>query len=188
MPNIEIKVRYPDLEKARRIAQALQTQYVGVLDQTDTYFKTNTGRLKLREFGSGPAQLIPYQKSYAAAPSRSDYALMTVEDPALVKRLFGLLLGIEFVVAKHREVFLIENVRIHLDEVAGLGNFVEFEAVFTTDTHQARALETSKVERLMELFEIKASDLMTQSYVDCLSIQKPYTASAATSTSDIAPH
>ncbi|MBI3558546.1 MAG: class IV adenylate cyclase [Deltaproteobacteria bacterium] len=196
MPNIEIKVPYSDLEKARRIAREHHTEYVGVLRQTDTYFKTVAGRLKLREFGAGrPAQLIPYQKTYdAAVPMRSDYALLPVEDPAQVKRLLGALLGQEFVVDKTREVFLIENVRVHLDQVAGLGNFVEFEAVFTDDTPDARARETARIDRLMQLFGISAADLMRQSYVDCLEalarrpIQPPYNDSATTSTAEIAKH
>ncbi len=198
MPNIEIKARYRDLDKARRIARQHQTQYVGILRQTDTYFKTNAGRLKLREFGAGPAQLIPYQKAYQTSPMRSDYALLPVTNPELVKQLFGALLGIEFVVDKRREVFLVDNVRVHLDQVAGLGNFVEFEAVFTEDTPAARALETARVEQLMAVFEISAADLLDQSYVDCLMgladsealqrrpIQPPYSASAVISTRELA--
>ncbi len=138
MPNIEIKARYKDLSKARLIAQKNHTQYVGILHQIDTYFTTKLGRLKLREINGTSAELIPYVKNYGKGPMKSDYAVLLVENPTSVKSLFDSMLGIEFVVDKKREVFLIDNVRVHLDEVAGLGTFVEFEAVCQGDSHWLR--------------------------------------------------
>jgi len=63
------------------------------------------------------------------------------------------------VVEEWRRLFLVENVRIHLDEVAGLGSFVELEAVLPNG------------ERLPELADalgIRDSDLIAGSYLDLL--------------------
>lgn len=169
MSNIEIKARYSDLEKARRIASRLKADTIGMLRQVDTYFKTRSGRLKLREFGDGTAQLIPYAKDYRSGPMRSDYVLLATNQPEPVKALFDRLLGIEFVVDKRREVFLIDNVRVHLDRVEGLGNFLEFEAVVALDTAEEMARETEKVNELMREFDIAGADLIDCSYVDLLS-------------------
>ncbi len=168
MPNIEIKARCHDLKKARSIANGIQTAYLGVLHQIDTYFPTKAGRLKLREINKQSAQLIPYVKNYQAGPMQSDYALMDVDDPSLVKELFKKLLGIEFVVDKKREVFLFENVRIHLDEVAELGTFIEFEAVCSDDSEPEKLLQEGKIAKLLQRFEISADDLLDLSYVDYL--------------------
>ena len=168
MPNIEIKARYNNLENARSIAYKLQTDYLGVLHQIDTYFVTKSGRLKLREIDGEIAQLIPYSKKYRSGPMKSDYALLTVENPIQVKDLFNTLLGIEFVVDKKREVFLIGNVRVHLDEVVGLGSFVEFEAVYEDSSPEERSNQVQRVHDLMKIFEIKNEDLLDLSYVDYL--------------------
>ncbi|MGK5083307.1 class IV adenylate cyclase [Bdellovibrionota bacterium FG-1] len=168
MPNIEIKARCSDLKKARSVALKFKTDNLGVLHQVDTYFITQAGRLKLREINGTTAQLIPYLKDYQTGPMRSDYALLPVEDPNHLKALLGHLLGIEFVVDKRREVFLIENVRVHLDEVKGLGTFVEFEAVCKNDSVEEHSIQTAKVNELMQAFGIRGDDLLDLSYVDYL--------------------
>ncbi len=168
MANIEIKVRCNDLKKARATAMQIQTAYLGILHQVDTYFATKIGRLKLREINNESAQLIPYIKGYQAGPMKSDYALMSVDNPTLVKNLFDNLLGVEFVVDKKREVFLFENVRIHLDEVVNLGTFIEFEAVCANDSEQEQNQQHVKIANLMKAFEIQAADLLDLSYVDYL--------------------
>lgn len=172
MPNIEIKARYADLSKGREIANRNNAKYVGVLHQIDTYFNTAKGRLKLREIPGEGAWLIPYSKSYERRPTRSDYQLLEAQNPDAVKSLFASLVGTRFVVEKTREVFLIDNVRLHLDQVKGLGTFIEFEAVFDNDTAEVRERESRKVAELMQTFGITEADLLTSGYVDMLEIQK----------------
>jgi adenylate cyclase class 2 len=168
MKNIEIKAKCTDLSQARTRAVAIHTGYLSLLHQIDTYFITQKGRLKLRETNNKSAELIPYLKDYQSGPMKSDYAVLAVKDPDAVKSLFHTLLGTEFVVDKKREVFLFENVRIHLDEVAGLGSFIEFEAVCESDAAEEIAVQKNKVAELMKIFEVKPSDLLELSYVDYL--------------------
>jgi predicted adenylyl cyclase CyaB len=168
MPNIEIKARCQNLKKARSTAEKIQTEYLGVLRQIDTYFVTKAGRLKLREINNQSAQLIPYVKGYKAGPMKSDYALLNVDNPIILKDLLNQLLGIEFVVDKTREVFIFENVRIHLDEVAGLGTFIEFEAVCANDSQEEQKIQQNKILSLMNTFDIGTGDLLDLSYVDYL--------------------
>jgi predicted adenylyl cyclase CyaB len=80
-------------------------------------------------------------------------------------------LGALVVVEKSREVFLYHNVRIHLDEVAALGSFIEFEAVVGGATHDAAAHK--QVAWLVEQFEITAADLISESYSDMLLSRDP---------------
>ncbi len=168
MPNIEIKAACPDLKRAREIAEQIRTECLGTLHQVDTYFRTPNGRLKLREIVPGAAYLIPYVKTYERQPSKSDYALLPVENPNETKRILGQLLGVASVVEKKREVFIVGNVRIHLDDVKGLGSFIEFEAVYSVDTEESRQLERRKIEELMKTFNLSTEDLITQGYVDLL--------------------
>jgi predicted adenylyl cyclase CyaB len=76
-------------------------------------------------------------------------------------------------VKKQRELFLLGNVRIHLDRVQGLGEFLEFEAVFKKDTPRIREKEKAKVEKLIRAFEIPPEDLLKFSYRELVKRQGP---------------
>lgn len=129
----------------------------------DTYFVTRSGRLKLRESSLSGAQLIPYMRPDCTAPRRSDYALVPVDDPERVKALLTQLLGVHRIVRKEREILLVGNVRIHLDRVETLGDFIELEAVFEGDA-AAEEREHRKVHELMAALGVRPGDLLASSY------------------------
>jgi predicted adenylyl cyclase CyaB len=167
--NIEMKASLSDLGRARAIAARLATAHLGVLRQRDTYFTCSHGRLKLREIEGQGAQLIAYERADRPDAKASDYRLLQLAVQDTTRKLYDLLeaaLGIAVVVEKTREVFLYHNVRIHLDEVAGLGSFLEFEAVVgdAIDDQSAHAQLTW----LQNEFAIDAADLMSGSYSDML--------------------
>jgi predicted adenylyl cyclase CyaB len=68
------------------------------------------------------------------------------------------------VVEKHREILLYENVRIHLDQVAGLGEFLEFEAVLGEGDNAADGHR--KVDWLTQRLGISTDRLIQGSYAD----------------------
>ncbi len=164
MPNIEIKALYPDLAKARRIAKGLNAWFKGRDRQVDTYFVTRKGRFKLRESTLGGAELIPYLRPDRRGPKKCDYAVIPVQDAPKVKKLLKALLGTDEVVEKQRDIYLVGNVRVHLDQVKGLGNFLELEAVYQGDTSRKRAIEESKARKLLEIFEVPRKNLLENSY------------------------
>lgn len=164
--NIEIKVRINDLNVARNVAETVATSRLGVLEQTDTYFNCQTGRLKLREITGEPCELIWYRRPNQTGPRNSEFGLIEVEDAEAVKADLGKLLGIWRVVKKSREVFFYHNVRIHLDKVDVLGTFLEFEAI----VDQTNAQETGhrRLNFLCEQFALSPSDFIAGSYSDML--------------------
>ena len=128
--NVELKARDPD--PARTLAAALALDGVedrGVLVQRDTYLRTHRGRLKLREEEGATAHLIAYARADEAQARTSAYVLADVSDPGVTLLALDAALGTEVVVEKERRLLLWRDVRIHLDRVAGLGDFVELEAV-----------------------------------------------------------
>lgn len=161
--NIEIKARCEDLAAAREVAERIATRRVGVDHQVDTYFTTRRGRLKLRVSSLSGGQLIPYLRPDESGPKRSHYQIVPVPDPPRLERLLGEVLGVHRVVRKRREIFLVDNVRIHLDEVEGLGSFLELEAVYD-GSGAAEAEEREKVARLMETLGLAEGDLLGTSY------------------------
>lgn len=162
MPNIEIKSHYPDLAQAHAIATQIGARYLGQDHQIDTYFKVPTGRFKLRESSMSGAILVPYIRDDLSGPKKSSYTLLKASDPALAKELLSQILGVETVVEKKRDIYLVENVRVHLDQVQGLGQFLEFEAVYSEQDDEAHEYE--KVRTLIKTFQIPETNLLQGSY------------------------
>jgi predicted adenylyl cyclase CyaB len=71
------------------------------------------------------------------------------------------------VVDKTRDIFWLDNVKIHLDQVEGLGCFLEIEAQDTEGTGDEGVLR-QQCEALMQKFGVEASDLIQKSYSDLL--------------------
>ena len=168
MPNIEIKARYPELARARVIAVEAGAKFLWKDTQVDTYFVTKQGKLKLRESSLNGAELIPYAKSESEGIKRSDYARIPIADVPLVKALFHQLLGTKIAVTKLREVYLLGNIRVHLDEVERLGSFLEFEAVFESESDATQTQEREKIRALMHRFHVSDEELLQGSYPDLL--------------------
>lgn len=175
MPNIEIKAKCADLTSAKAIAEKLKTDYVGHLHQIDTYYETKTGRLKLREINGQASQLIPYYKDYSSGPMKSSYAVLPVDNEKNLKDILQHILGTVVSVDKMREVYLIDNVRVHLDHVKDLGTFIEFEAVYEETSPEAKEREIHKVSELMDTFKIQKEDLLDRSYIDYLMLNNEFT-------------
>ena len=83
----------------------------------------------MRELGPDDGHLIHYRRDDLAGPKRSDYEIAKTEDPESMRAMLSQIMGAWVEVEKTRQVWLWENVRIHLDDVKGLGQFVELEAV-----------------------------------------------------------
>ena len=164
--NIELKARLPDFPGALEIAAAAATADLGTLRQVDTYFHTPTGRLKLREIDGGRAELIGYRRPDRVEARQSDYQIVEISAADALKQVLAATLGIRCVVDKVRRVFLSDNVRIHLDRVEDLGEFIEFEAVLSGEIGADRGRQ--QVRQLRELFKISPSQLIDSSYSDLI--------------------
>lgn len=162
MRNIELKARLADLQRARAIADQIATDRPGIQHQTDTYFHCRHGRLKLREIEGREAQLVAYSRPDQQGTKASDYQLVPVASPESLKAALTATLGVRGVVRKRREVFLYHNVRIHLDEVAGLGTFLEFEAVLSAEVTDA--VGHAQLDELAQRFGIGPQHLLPGSY------------------------
>ncbi|MBX7166625.1 MAG: class IV adenylate cyclase [Pirellulales bacterium] len=164
--NVELKARLDDLAAARRIACELATQLLGTQRQVDTYFRVAQGRLKLREIDQATGQLIWYSRPDQTAAKTSEYRLVEVCDCAGLRAALAEACGVLVEVDKQREVFLFEQVRIHLDEVRGLGSFLEFEAVLQPDEPIEAGLR--QVALLSERFQLTSRQQVAASYSDLL--------------------
>lgn len=166
--NIEIKARLCDRQRTDRLAAAAADAGPILLRQVDTFFACPVGRLKLREFAdrNRPAELIYYRRPDREGPKASDYAIHRTGDPAGLRALLAASLGEIGRVRKTRTLWMAGRTRIHLDEVEGLGHFLELEVVLSEgDSH---ADGEAEARNLMTALEITDADLVDRAYVDLL--------------------
>lgn len=132
MLNLEAKFRLADPTAARAAAEAIGYRIEAVLDQRDTFFVVGSGKLKLREESADAvkrAHLIGYGRVECSGLQLSDYSIVPVADAAAMRALLSATCGVLAVVVKRRTLLLCRNVRLHLDQVEGLGSLGEIEAV-----------------------------------------------------------
>jgi predicted adenylyl cyclase CyaB len=162
MRNLEIKATVVSLGVVRSRLRGLEgASRLASLRQTDWYFRVPKGRLKLRQVGSRrDAELIAYLRPDKTAARTSEFQRLPTTDAAGTRRLLERMLGAQGCVRKRREVWLYRNARIHLDTVAGLGEFIEIEVVVTEGMLQAREL----MKELRKVLGIRGGDLLAGSY------------------------
>jgi adenylate cyclase class IV len=164
--NVEAKARLRDLDAARRQVRACGAVFVWADEQVDRYYELEGGRrTKLRTCTRAPAELIRYDRPETAGVRTSEYDVSPVGDPVAGACLIPGATPL-VTVRKRRELWLLDDVRIHLDRVDGLGTFLELEAVVDA-THDERACEAA-VRRLLAVFGVDEADCVRASYSDLL--------------------
>jgi homotetrameric cytidine deaminase len=166
MRNVEVKARDADPRRTLERALALGAEDRGEIEQRDTYFAGARGRLKLREQTPGQSELIQYRRPDSIEARTSTYRRVPVEDPDALREALDAAFGPLIVVNKRRRLLLRDGLRIHLDEVEGLGSYLELEAVAAPESDLTE--EQEKVERLQAELEIDDADLVAASYSDLL--------------------
>ena len=164
--NIEIKAYARDFAEIRRRAEALSDTPVEIISQEDIFFNTPQGRLKLRILPESKGQLIYYTRPDQEGPKRSDYHISLTTDPENLKHVLELAYGIRGVVRKTRYLYLVGQTRVHLDDVEGLGQFMELEVVMEEGQGDAEAQTIA--EGLMASLGVERSDLLEGAYMDLL--------------------
>lgn len=164
--NIEIKARVTDPESLRERVEALSDTAGELIPQEDTFFHAPIGRLKLRVMAPDYGQLIYYQRSDAAGPKRSDYLISVTNEPETLKAVLSAALGVRGRVRKERWLYWVGHTQVHLDQVEGLGTFMELEVVLQPG--QSPEEGQMVAEALMQQLGLKETDLIQGAYIDLL--------------------
>ena len=170
--NIEVKARVGDIGRLRLLVEQLCDGPPRIIAQEDTFFNVARGRLKLRVFGDGRGELIFYERDDSSGPKQSDYVIFPTNDPSGLKAVFERALGIRAVLRKTRTLYMTGQTRIHLDEVEGLGHFLELEVVLAPG--QSSEEGTCIAETLLARLGIASDALVDCAYVDVLNNSKQY--------------
>lgn len=164
--NIEWKAKTADIAGAEKLLQKLGPRYIGEDLQTDTYFETKKGRLKVRE-GNIENALIWYERENLQGSKASQIILFKYIPDARLREILTLTNGIKIVVKKIRRIYFIDNVKFHFDEVDSLGNFLEVEAIDTSDFPGADKLR-QQCDHYADYLGVEKEDYIKNSYSDML--------------------
>ncbi|XP_026744000.1 uncharacterized protein LOC113505476 [Trichoplusia ni] len=171
MRNVEIKAKVTDFENICKIAEKLSGGPPTLINQDDTFYKVNEGRLKMRNYLDSSAVLVRYDRADEGGPKICNYELLNFsvnenEKAKLLNEMLKKCLGIRGRVVKERKLYLVDQTRIHIDTVQDLGQFMELEVVLrpeqTLEEGQAIARD------LQIKLEVKDEDLIDCAYVDLL--------------------
>ena len=164
--NIEIKARVHDLPALEVRVHAVATAGPQSLTQDDHFFPCPHGRLKLRAFADGSAELIAYIRPDAPGPKTSTYLRTPVTDARALRATLLAALGDGGRVRKQRTVYWVGATRVHLDRVDGLGDFMELEVVLRDD--QTAAEGDAVARDLLKVLQIADADLRAGAYLDLM--------------------
>jgi predicted adenylyl cyclase CyaB len=168
--NIEIKARIESVDDLMGRVRSIADQGPWELRQDDTFFACPGGRLKLRTAAENAGELIFYRRANQAGPKESSYERFPTPDTRSLRELLAQALGQIGRVEKTRTLFLVGRTRIHLDRVAGLGEFLELEVVLADDESPAQGI--TEAHELLRRLGIDGSRLIEGSYLDLLAASR----------------
>lgn len=167
--NIEVKARVSNPIETESQLRSIVGDPTATLEQEDVFYSVSKGRLKMRCENPTHCELIYYTRPNEPGPTMSSYFRRIIDNPEQKREELVVRFGVRSIVKKHRLLFLLEGSRIHLDNVSGLGYFIEIEVPIhsSLDTH----LATARAKKLMKLLSIQDSDLLHSAYDDLLAAQ-----------------
>ena len=169
--NIEIKASIDNISTCISTAKLLSGSDPEVIRQEDYFFNCANGRLKLRIFSSIKGELIFYNRKNESGPKTSEYFISKTNEPNKLLEVLDKSYGTRGVVKKIRKLFLIENTRVHIDQVESLGSFLEFEVILSQ--HMNIKAGGKIAQKLMEQFGIKNGSLIDCAYIDLIENKIP---------------
>jgi len=164
--NYEIKTFVKSIENIRAAARKLvkNKAYKHYKEfQKDIYYKTGKDRLKLRIINNETGNLIFYDRKERYNKRVSNYIISETKNFSELDEILKKLFNIFVVVDKEREIFIYDNIRIHLDKVKKLGSFLEIEIIYDSLKEAKKIMS-----ELIEYFNLEEKDFIKESYSDIL--------------------
>ena len=165
---VELKARINSPSEVERRLRTEGATFQSTLHQRDVYFTGVRGRLKLRLQRPGKDQLVWYDRPNTADTKESMIVLSVLPSDHGLEAVLTSALEVGVTVSKVRRVFDWRGTRVHLDEVEGLGSFLEFERnAEPGSTSSAHA----ELKSMLRELAIPQDALESGSYSDLLSRQ-----------------
>jgi adenylate cyclase, class 2 len=161
--NYEIKCKITNSREVKNWIAGFNNFTYSIEKQTDIYYKVNCGRLKLRIINDSKGNLIFYDREEQTGKRVSKYIISETENFKELDSILRKLLRVTIRVHKIREIYVHQNIRVHLDRVKNLGKFIEIEIIYEN-------LQKAKyqMEKIISQLNLKEKDFIKKSYSDLL--------------------
>jgi predicted adenylyl cyclase CyaB len=164
--NVEIKASCTHPEQTLERIKLRCPEPPEELIQTDYFFDSPNGRLKLRVFPDQRGELIFYQRESTSEPKPSQYEIYHTTKSHSLLQVLRQSLREGVIVRKKRLLFMAGRTRVHYDLVEGLGCFLELEVVMRPDEEVSEAVR--EAEALISDLGIHRENLISDAYADML--------------------
>jgi adenylate cyclase class 2 len=171
MIEVEAKVRINDIEGMEKRITEQGAEYKGTIKQADEYFDFPDMRI----FNSGGAFRVraadgSYRVTYKGVKkdeettSREEIEIAIESAEKMIKILenMGLIRLCE--IKKKRKVYLLAGLKISLDEVEGLGCFMEMEGMANSEAEYKE--KKKEIFKLLDKLGVPAEDISQRSYME----------------------
>jgi predicted adenylyl cyclase CyaB len=112
--------------------------------------------------------LIFYRRNNQEGPKASEFILHPVQESSSLQSLLTQVLGVKVIVKKNRKIFFLRHTKFHIDEVPGLGHFIEIEVSNLHHPDLDEEQMQKDCRNYMDALGIKEEDLVAVSYSDML--------------------
>lgn len=152
---VEVKARVEDLDEVRARLRELGADLVDQRREADVYFDhpersfaETDEALRVRRQGSQTRLTYKGPRVDETTKTRKEIELAVADDERICSLLAALGFQASGEVAKQRETHRLRGMTVTLDQVDGLGSFVEVETVVQEDVDEAREAVLGLVEEL----------------------------------------
>ncbi|MEO8174363.1 MAG: class IV adenylate cyclase [Sediminibacterium sp.] len=158
-----IKAVVADFKQIENLLQELKATFAGVDHQTDTYFQVSIGKLKLRQ-GTIENLITHYERKTDNGMEKTTVYQYDVNPSSeQITSLFNshAVIG---VIKKDRMIYFIDNIKIHLDTIQEMKQFIEIEAIDRSNVFTGEALRAQCLD-IKKKLGINDSDLIKTGYL-----------------------
>ena len=174
--NVEIKVQLSDFNKTfnhlKDLCKNQKIREVSTIYQIDTFFNSDNGRLKIRQFNDNQGEVIWYNREDTIYAKLSEYIKIELGEKSLknFKEVLSRSNGVTTEIINERILFMCGQTRIHFDNVEDLGYYLELEVVLSNE--QSVEYGKSIANEILLLLELEKDPLIDCAYVDLLISKK----------------
>jgi adenylate cyclase, class 2 len=149
-------------EVEKKLAQ-LNSRFVGIDLQTDTYFQVENGKLKLRE-GTIENLITHYERTHQGEAEKTRvYRYDVNPTPAEIQKLRSTHQQIG-IIEKERKIYFIDHIKVHLDKLPNGEEFLELEAIDTQNRFSDDELKRHCLD-IKEKLGIQEKDILQTGYL-----------------------
>lgn len=171
MIEVEAKVRINDIEGMEKRITEQGAEYTGTIKQADEYFDfpdmqifNSGGAFRVRDSDGNYRVTYKGRKKDEETTSRDEIEIAIESAEKMIKILENMGFVRLCEINKKRKVYLLAGLKISLDEVEGLGSFMEMEGMANSEKEYKE--KKGEIFKLLDNLGVSSEDISQRSYME----------------------